>query len=248
MRDVKDNGSYRGWSRRLAQKIANAQGGLLYANFGVRGRTTREILEQQVPLALDMQPDLVSIFSGTNDVLRRHWNLEAVVRDIESIQRVFLDRGATVITFTLPDLTPIMPMARWLAPRIHAMNAALMELTARTGAIGLDFASYAVATDPRLWDRDRIHANEMGHMRIANALAYALQLPASDASWGEPLPFQRALSTAQRMQAEVMWTARYVLPWLGRRLRFRPKRQRQRIFPTSLAYVSPVRNVRDVED
>ena len=35
--DVDDDGNFRGWSRRLAARIAELQGGLLYANLGVRG-------------------------------------------------------------------------------------------------------------------------------------------------------------------------------------------------------------------
>ena len=41
--DPDGRGGYRGWSRRLAERIARAQGTLLYANLGVRGLTTRQI-------------------------------------------------------------------------------------------------------------------------------------------------------------------------------------------------------------
>src|SRR5512134_3609654 len=60
---------YRGWSRRLAERISAAQGGLLYANLAARGLTTREIRERQLPRALALRPDLATLFSGTNDVL-----------------------------------------------------------------------------------------------------------------------------------------------------------------------------------
>ena len=125
-------GGYRGWSRRLAARIAHAQGELLYANFGVRGLTTRQILDQQLVPALAMRPDLVTMFSGTNDVIGLQFDAPAIARDMEHMQRTFIDDGATVLTFTLPDLTPIMPSARWIAPRIHAMNDGLRTATART--------------------------------------------------------------------------------------------------------------------
>ena len=232
LRDSNGQGSYRGWSRRLAQRIANEQGKLLYANLGVRGLTTRQILGQQLPPALAMQPDLVTMFSGTNDVLRKEWNVREVAHDMETMQLRCIEQGATVLTFTLPDLTPIMPMARWIAPRIHEMNEALGEATARTGAILLDFAAYPVATDMRLWDPDRIHANSVGHTRIANALAFALQLPGSDDSWKAPLAAQAPASVLRKLQMEASWIARYLLPWLGKRLlpRERPPRQ-DRLLP-----------------
>ena len=56
--DPDESGGYRGWSRRLAQRIAEVQGWLWYANFGVRGRTTRQILQQQLAPALALRKSL----------------------------------------------------------------------------------------------------------------------------------------------------------------------------------------------
>jgi lysophospholipase L1-like esterase len=214
-------GGYRGWSRRLAARIADVQGGLLYANFGVRGLTTRQILERQVEPAAAMQPDLVTVFSGTNDVIGRRFDARLIAHDMEQIQRTFIDLGATVLTFTLPDLTPIMPIARWIAPRIGVMNEAVRRSTSRTGATLLDFALYPVATDPRLWHEDRLHANALGHARIADALAFALGLPDTDDSWKMDLPPLPPQTLARKVAAEMSWWRRYLLPWIGQGLRAR---------------------------
>jgi len=211
-------GGYRGWSRRLAQRIAKAQGSLAYANFGVRGRTTRQILDQQLAPALAMRPDLATVFSGTNDVMGIRFDRDAVAHDMEAIQRALIAGGATVLTFTLPDLTPVMPIARGIAPRIRALNEGLRGAAARTGAILLDFATYPVASDPRLWSDDRIHANAVGHALVADALAYALRLPGSDDSWGRPLPPAAPKTRWEWLVGEMDWTRQHVLPWIGRRL------------------------------
>ena len=121
--------------------------------------------------------------------------------------------GATVLSFTLPDLTPIMPLARAIAPRVRMLNEALRSAAAASGAILVDFAAYPVATDRRLWNADRIHANSAGHARIADALAEALGLPGSDASWREPLPAIAPRPPGFGFAAELAWTARYLLPW-----------------------------------
>src|SRR5258705_6415265 len=68
--DPDGDGGYRGWANRLAQRIADAQGAVLYANLGIRGRLTREILDEQLAPALAMHPDLATVFSGSNDILR----------------------------------------------------------------------------------------------------------------------------------------------------------------------------------
>jgi lysophospholipase L1-like esterase len=44
---------------------------LLYANLAIRGRSTRQIRDEQLEPALALRPDLVTLFSGTNDLLGR---------------------------------------------------------------------------------------------------------------------------------------------------------------------------------
>ena len=56
--DPDGRGGYRGWSDRLGERIARAQGSLLYANLAVRGRTAREVREEQLEQGLALRPDL----------------------------------------------------------------------------------------------------------------------------------------------------------------------------------------------
>ena len=79
--DPDGSGGYRGWSRRLAQRIADRQGSLEYANLATRGWTTREILDGQLRPALALRPDLATVFSGTNDLVSRQLDVRAVTRD-----------------------------------------------------------------------------------------------------------------------------------------------------------------------
>lgn len=231
--DPDGRGGYRGWANRLAERIAAAQGALLYANFGVRGRKTREIRAEQLPRALELAPDLVTLFCGTNDVVARRFDLAQVAGDIEAMQRDLVGAGATLVTFTLPDLSTVLPLARSVTPRLHALNGELKRVSARTGALLVDFAAYAVTHDPRLWSDDRLHANAAGHARIAHALAHALGVPGADASWAEPLPPAPRAGLGARLAAELDWQRRHFLPWAWRHLHGRssgdgrgPKRPR----------------------
>lgn len=219
--DPAGNGRYRGWADRLAVHVARAQGELLYANLAVRGRRTREILEQQLEPALAMRPELATVFSGTNDIIRNGFDLDAVIGDIGTMQRSLREAGATVLTFTMPDLSEVMPMARRVAPRLLAFNAAVRALGAETGTIVVDLAAHPVAADPRLWSDDRLHANSLGHERIATALAHALGLPDVDVDWHRALPPRPATTLAQRVAAELRWTHRYFVPWVWRHARGR---------------------------
>jgi lysophospholipase L1-like esterase len=211
-------GGYRGWANRFAEHLAAAQGSVLYANLGVRGKTTREIAAEQLPAALQMRPDLATVFSGTNDVTARRFDAAAVAADVERMQAALVAVGTTVLTFTLPDLTPVMPLARFIAPRVRALNEAVRAVSARTGATLIDFAAYPLASDPRLWSDDRLHANTAGHARVAAALAHALGLPNSDTSWQAALPERPPPSPAERLAGELRWCRRHLLPWLWQHL------------------------------
>jgi lysophospholipase L1-like esterase len=214
--DPDGRGGYRGWANRLAERLAMEQGSILYANLGIRGRTTRQILDKQLAPAMAMRPDLATVVSGTNDLMRRHFDAEAVAADLETMQRALIAGGATVLTFTLPDLTPVMPLARGIRGRVAALAEAIRGACARSGAILCDLAAIEVATDPRLWSDDRLHANSAGHARIADALAYHLGLPGTDRAWTEPLPDRYAPSVAQKVRAEAAWWHQHLLPWLWR--------------------------------
>jgi lysophospholipase L1-like esterase len=207
-------GGYRGWSQRLAERIAGAQGGLLYANFAERGLTTAQVRERQLAPALALRPDLATLFCGTNDVMQVRFDAQRVAADFEQMQHMLVTSGATVLSFTLPDLAPVMPLARLLRSRIAALNRGLILASRRTGAIIVDFAEHPVASDPRLWSEDRIHANAAGHARIAEALAQALRLPRSNGDWQQPLPARPEQSTWQWWAAEFRWVVRDLLPWM----------------------------------
>ena len=227
--DPDGRGGYRGWSARLAERIAEAQGSLLYANLAIRGRTTREIRERQLGPALAMRPDLATVFSGTNDVIARRFDPAAVGRDMEAMQRAFVALGATVLTFTLPDLTPVMPVARFVAPRVRALNQALRAAASRSGATLIDFAAQPVGSDPRLWSDDRIHANAAGHVRIAEALAHALALPGADDTWKRPLPKLPPIRRREQIASEIAWMRGHLIPWTwqGVRARFVARDERR---------------------
>lgn len=213
LEDPDGAGGYRGWANRLADRIAERQGGLLYANLGVRGKRSREIREEQLGPALAMKPDLATLFAGSNDILDRRFDPRALRDEVSLIQEALIAGGATVLSFTLPDLTGVMPIGRLLARRVRGMNGALREASAATGARLVDFAAWPVGSDLRLWSEDRFHANAEGHERIAAALAQALGLPGTDDAWSRPLPAPDERSRWARWAANWRWCRRHFWGW-----------------------------------
>jgi lysophospholipase L1-like esterase len=231
LEDPAPNG-HRGWADRFAEHVARAQDApLLYANLAVRGRKTRQILEEQLEPALAMNPDLATVFSGTNDLIRRRFDLDAVMADLRTLHRALRAQGATVLTFTMPDLSKVTPFASRVAPRLDAFNEAVRALCAETGTLLLDVASHPLACDRRLWHDDRLHANAEGHRRIAAGLAHVLGLPGFEGAWTDALPAEDPSTALRRALGDARWVAAYLAPWVVRRLtgrssgdRIRPKR------------------------
>lgn len=231
--DPDGRGGYRGWADRLAEHLAACQGGVLYANLAVRGRLAEQIRDEQLEAALALRPDLASVVAGMNDLVRPSFDAERVSAAMEQMQCALGRAGAMVVSFTLPDLTSVLPLARRLAPRVEALNAGVRRACARSGARLLDLAAHAFASDPRVWSADRFHANALGHERVAAGLAHVLELPGADASWARPLSDAAPRGRAARLRADLAWAWCHLAPWLWRRARGRssgdghgPKRPR----------------------
>jgi lysophospholipase L1-like esterase len=220
MDDPRPDGTFRGWADRLAERLALENPDLLYANLAVRGRRISQVRDEQLAPALALRPDFATVVAGLNDLLRRRYDPDATAGHLEAMLCALRDTGATALTFTLPDLSSVAPLARIVRARLFAYNEAIREIGQRTSAIVVDIAAEPVALDPRLWSIDRLHASPLGHERIAAALAHAVGLD-PDRSWADPLPPLPRLGPHARVAAELVWAQRYFTPWAVRRLRGR---------------------------
>ncbi len=179
-----DGDGFRGWADRLAETLAALEPELRYANLAVRGKLARQVRAEQLDAALALQPDLASLLSGLNDMLRRNVDVDAVAGEIDFIVGALRDAGADVLLFTLPG--PGARSTRSRAPPRRGcvrLNAAMRAIAAPRGTFVVDLDAHPVSSDRRLWNEDRLHANAEGHRRIASAAAHALGLPDADASW-----------------------------------------------------------------
>lgn len=216
--DPDGDGGWIGWSQRLAIRMAEVQqeragGEVAWANLAVRGLTARRVLVTQLPAAVALRPSVATVFAGMNDLLRVVRPIGSVLDDLATMHRTLLATGATVVTLTLPDLGEVVDLARPLRSRVQALNDGIRAF-ADEGVVVADLAANAVATDPRLWADDRLHANAEGHRRIADALAHALGLPAED--WASP--FDTPPRPEDRGDDRA-WRRTHLLPWVARRVR-----------------------------
>jgi lysophospholipase L1-like esterase len=227
--DPDADGGHRGFGNRLAERIAAHQGVVAYANLAVSGYGAREIKERQLAAALALRPDLTAIMAGMNDLLRASFDPRAIADEIATMQRELVAARSVVLSFTLPDVAHRLvmpPFARFLSRRTRALNAEIRRVS--TGVHLIDLATYPVATDPRMWNRDRLHGSPDGHERIAAACAWALGLPDADVRWRDALPPAPPLGVRARLAEDLAWAREYLAPWLWHRARGRPGVEQRR--------------------
>jgi lysophospholipase L1-like esterase len=215
---------WRGWADRVAQALAiraAASGeSFEYANLAIRGRLLRQIVDQQVPAALELRPDLVSIVGGGNDVLRPGVDVDDVTALLEGAVARLRATGATVLMSTSydPRHAPLVRRTRSLAA-VFAAN--VWSIARRQGALVLDLWGMSVLQDPRMWAQDRIHLTADGHRRVAGQVLEVLGLPAVGPRWAEPLEPAPPRSRQDAWRQDAVWVREHVVPWVGRRLRGR---------------------------
>jgi lysophospholipase L1-like esterase len=219
--DPDGTGGFRGWADRLAGHVAAHQGTIEYANLAIRGRTTARILAEQLPVAVTMRPHLATVVSGMNDILTPGFNPVEVAEGVEQMFRELTEAGTTVLSLTLPDPTPNLPLTRIIQPRLHAFNEELLAAASRHNVIMVDLGSFEYGSDPRLWSDDRLHGNSDGHELVARALAHGLGIPGFDDSWRMPLPPRPPSGRVDAVLSDLTWAQTHALPWLWRTIRGR---------------------------
>ena len=201
----------RGWADRVAEVLATSTEGFGYANLAIRGRKLPQILDEQVEPALALEPDLVTIHAGTNDLLRPRVDIDALWRRYDAAVAQLRGTGATVVMFTVGD----PGSGRLSAPmrgRFAVYNEFLREIAENHGAGLVDLWRWRGVPLGSIVDIDRLHLNAHGHRLVAGMALDLLGVPHDLAE--EPLP--EPLVTTRR--DDLVWAKEWALPWIQRRL------------------------------
>ena len=164
--------AYVGWADRLAHHLdAIAEQEHLpfgYANLAVRGRKLDDVVGPQLDAALTMQPDLVSMVGGGNDLLRPQVDLDGLASRLEEAVVRIRHGGADVLLATPTD-TRDAGLFKPLRGRHAVHTANLFTIAQRHGCFVLNLWGMAALRDWRMWAEDRIHLTTEGHRRVALA-------------------------------------------------------------------------------
>ena len=216
LHDYHPDGSLRGWADRFADALAARHPGLRYANLAVRGKHTADIRRHQLEPALALEPDLATLVTGANDVMRPGASFAAVEQDIEVMVSSLTSTGCRVMSCTFP--LPATGVTRRLAPSLRELNHRIRAVAARHDVLLVDLEDVPMASDLRLWSPDRIHLNPAGHERLALAFQRVFE-GAPDDEWKADLPPRKPPGALRAGASEASWVARFLLPKLYRNLR-----------------------------
>ncbi|MER3388842.1 MAG: SGNH/GDSL hydrolase family protein [Microcella sp.] len=216
MGDERPDGTPRGWADLVAAALAHAAGAPIgYANLAIRGRLLAPILDEQLPAAMALRPQLLSINGGGNDILRPRVSIAAVADRLVTAALEARDAGIRTVVVSGGNPTRHLPLGAAFEKRGDALAEAVRSRLAGTGVVFVDNWF-----DPRLpqlhyWSIDRLHLNARGHTIAASNVLAALEVPiaGADAASGAP----DVDLDIERPRTAEYWR-RYVLPWIGRRL------------------------------
>ncbi|WP_205869399.1 SGNH/GDSL hydrolase family protein [Mycobacterium colombiense] len=208
-----------GFADRLAVRVDSLYPGLQYANLAIRGKRINHVLTEQLPQALAMRPDLITVCAGMNDVIQPGRSFGPALADLEHVYAALAESGATVVTTTFPNVAQFLPLGRLVAGRLARINAAITAAAHRYGFALVDLYSAPSMRELDTWAIDRVHASTRGHILFADAAAEALNLPDSNHDWalGCRNPTQRSVAAGTYEQWR--WTRESFVPWIWRRLR-----------------------------
>jgi lysophospholipase L1-like esterase len=206
----------RGWADRVAEKLAKAEPGWEYANLAIRSKRLRHVIDEQLKPALAMEPSLITLYAGGNDILDFGTDVESLMKDYEGLVAALAGTGATVVLFTGFDIK-VSALLEPLKKRNALYNQRVREVAASYGAVLVDYWCFDAFHDPRMWDSDRLHMSKAGHKYLAGQVLDHLGVPheIKPKEW-EP-PVRPGLREWERRQRR--WVHDWVLPLFGRKLR-----------------------------
>jgi lysophospholipase L1-like esterase len=198
----------RGWADRVAEVLDRQTDDFGYGKLG-------SIVAEQVEPALALEPDLVTIHGGGNDVLRPRVDLDALARTYDDAIARLSSTGARVVMFTIfdPGGGGIYGPVRG---RMAIFNEWVREIADRHGATIVDMWRMRDIEIGSVMDTDRMHLNSSGHTHMAHAVLEAIGVEHGlDPVTVDPLP---VLRRREAWVANVRWTREFLVPWVHRRI------------------------------
>lgn len=186
----------------------------VFYDFGVSGSTVAEALQEQVPAAVAVAPDVVTVWLNVNDLIRRV-PVATYQAQLDTTLRALRRGGRTeVLVATVPRLDSLpayracyplvsascpiadslqgasLPSPAAVRALVDAYNRAIRAVAARQGAIVVDLAALgdAPAQHPEYVSEDGFHPSAEGARVVARAFAASMPADLVRRTGGVPSP------------------------------------------------------------
>jgi lysophospholipase L1-like esterase len=169
------------WPERLAAALRERNPSLELRNLAVEGATSAEVLEQ-LPEAVELEPDLVTVVCGANDVLRTtrpdpECYAAHLATILERLRRAA--PGVRIVTATSPERWDFLPLGRRTRERVESgvasFNLATRRLAAARDVPCLEVSAHPGLSEAENFSADGLHPSPLGHERAARGFALLLR-------------------------------------------------------------------------
>jgi lysophospholipase L1-like esterase len=165
------------WPDELAAALRPGE----YHNLGVAGATTAEVADIQLARCVELDPDLVTVVCGVNDVLLSvRPDIEAHAQALERIFSTLHEAlpDAVIVTVTTPPIAEHIGLRPRSRRRVESGVAQLNEITRtlseRYDVLCLEWGDHPLARERQNFADDGFHPSLTGIRRAARACAQAL--------------------------------------------------------------------------
>jgi|TARA_B110000914_G_scaffold7445_1_gene6240 lysophospholipase L1-like esterase len=156
-----------------------------YINRGIGGQTTPQILIRFKPDAIDLKPDVINIFAGTNDIAGNTGlsTVNMITNNIFTMAEVAMMRNIKVIISSILP-AKIYPWNEDItdAPtKINFVNELIKEFVENNNLFHIDYFSHMVDENKGLkseYTNDGVHPNEAGY-KLMSGIAEKIVLQAT---------------------------------------------------------------------
>lgn len=209
---------YNGWPDRLAGLLASESADLGYefhfANLALRGSKLDKIVQHQVPVALRLQPDLVTVMAGSNDLMSKTENFPSIRETFRDGIQQLLAAGCDVVVAN--TINPVhLKVFRPLRLRAQRMSELIADVATEFDIPLLDLYGIESFSDLCFWAEDMVHFSGHGHVRVANEAAKLLDLKYR---FREATANERS-TPARGLVETIRWVRKDVIPFTQRKLR-----------------------------
>jgi len=211
--DSDANGITRGWAYYLIQSFTEP---IVFSNLSRPGAQSAEVLEHQLPIALELQPDICAVIVGGNDALRNGFDPQKYHQNMRKILSQLQESGTHILLLQLHDPTKIVKLPKLLGQillrRINAVNQAIDKLAREFDVEVLRTRRISGIYERKVWHIDRMHPSKYGHQLMATHFRELLV----KRNW-QIAPVQIDTIRTASKATSVKWMLRNGTPWFLKR-------------------------------